>query len=228
MNIEHASSTDPIIAWKRWNAKWWNSGTEIVPRLQSRVMWTPYEAFEATCQSEEPMTPHLAPSISCQCGIYATSTPPASSYGEILGRIALWGTVIEAESGYVAQYAYPTALLLPTICTCCGEQTTNGEKCEVCVASPDPFGSFAAAALGIAPTSTPKAPVPLALLAAEYGIPLIKGDGVIDGSKCKHTGEEKEQTSLSPPMMFGSVSWNNDPSIISRKSFPSRFLGRAH
>ena len=54
------------------------------------------------------------PAIHCQCGIYATNDlNEATSYGEILGRVAMWGHVIEHSGGYRAQFAYPQSLYVP-------------------------------------------------------------------------------------------------------------------
>jgi hypothetical protein len=48
------------------------------------------------------------PSVQCSCGIYAAnSVHEAMNYGEIIGRVAMWGYVITHSGGFRAQYAYP-------------------------------------------------------------------------------------------------------------------------
>lgn len=50
----------------------------------------------------------------CKCGIYAANNiAEAEKYGDIIGRVALWGTVVVSETGWRAQYAYPQALYVP-------------------------------------------------------------------------------------------------------------------
>lgn len=54
------------------------------------------------------------PAMRCSCGIYATNNlEEAVNYGEILGRVAMWGHVIEHSNGYRAQFAYPQSLYVP-------------------------------------------------------------------------------------------------------------------
>ena len=64
---------------------------------------------------------HAAPLLACACGIYAARRPEdALVYltgrdepgvvGRVLGRVALWGLVVEAEHGWRAEHAYPFEL----------------------------------------------------------------------------------------------------------------------
>ena len=61
-----------------------------------------------------------APAFDCTCGIYATRElrDPGSAWrsgpryaNHVIGAVALWGRVVEHESGYRAQHARPVALL---------------------------------------------------------------------------------------------------------------------
>lgn len=55
-----------------------------------------------------------SPGDACGCGFHAaTKIETARGYGEILGRVALWGKVVEHEQGYRGEYAYPQALYVP-------------------------------------------------------------------------------------------------------------------
>jgi hypothetical protein len=69
---------------------------------------------------------HVAPDESCRCGIYAAATAteaaasvtvPARPREEIvhhvIGRVSLWGTVVECERGWRAERAYPSSLAVP-------------------------------------------------------------------------------------------------------------------
>jgi hypothetical protein len=91
-------------------------------RLCSPLRWTvwpPGAAVAARCRL------HPAPEMSCDCGVYASATAPdaapfAVCYGSsrryplarILGRVSLWGTVVECDRGWRAELAYPAGLFV--------------------------------------------------------------------------------------------------------------------
>jgi hypothetical protein len=61
-----------------------------------------------------------APTLDCSCGVYATSDlrDPGAAWRSgphyarhVIGAVALWGRVVEHETGYRAQHARPIALL---------------------------------------------------------------------------------------------------------------------
>jgi hypothetical protein len=61
-----------------------------------------------------------APGFGCSCGVYATSDlrDPGAAWRSgphyerhVIGAVALWGRVVEHETGYRAQHARPVALL---------------------------------------------------------------------------------------------------------------------
>jgi hypothetical protein len=93
------------------------------------VAWSPGEPLVAECLGPRliplpRLRPHAAPGLSCECGIYATDLARASRYlrdsipfdlGRVLGRVALWGTVVECERGLRASHAYPVALYVPLV-----------------------------------------------------------------------------------------------------------------
>jgi len=61
---------------------------------------------------------HDAPQLACTCGMYAARSPEhLRSMGfpkyAIRGEVYLWGTVVEHELGWRAQFAYPKSLFLP-------------------------------------------------------------------------------------------------------------------
>jgi hypothetical protein len=91
------------------------------------VTWPAGEPLAAECLGPRliplpRLRPHPAPGPRCECGIYATDVGRASQYlrdsipfdlGRVLGRVALWGTVVECERGFRASHAYPVALYVP-------------------------------------------------------------------------------------------------------------------
>ncbi len=69
--------------------------------------------MEAVCSRD---WPHIAPDPDCCCGIYAYKEPRFDgTYGFILGKVHLWGRLVEAQHGYRAQYAYPAELWAPML-----------------------------------------------------------------------------------------------------------------
>jgi hypothetical protein len=85
--------------------------------LQSRngAIWPPRKKMMAMCTGD-PFAPHDVPDPSCQCGIYAYAKPDDSALqrdnSSLWGEIAMWGEVLVCESGYRAEFAYPTALFM--------------------------------------------------------------------------------------------------------------------
>ena len=117
-------SITPIEAWRVWLYR--------TPHLYAQHSWTQWpmrEAMRAECQAKRySLFPHATvdgnhkgcPDVaqSCKCGIHAAETIEAAlkrsnMVSHIVGRVALWGTVVECETGYRAEYAYPLELWLP-------------------------------------------------------------------------------------------------------------------
>jgi hypothetical protein len=113
--------------------------------VQAKVAWEPRAELRAECRrlptpevfNGAPCT-HDAPSEVCGtggghgCGIYAAKTraaclhflkgaySPARVAGDsvvhrVLGRVALWGKVLEAERGWRAELAYPVDIWVPRL-----------------------------------------------------------------------------------------------------------------
>jgi hypothetical protein len=120
-------------------------------RLSSLIyptVWPPRHELQATCR-HRPLVllrpwrrrppDHDAPSERCRCGIHATADPEkAVGYLEdclvqseplrwpvlhrIIGRVSLWGSIVECEDGWRASRAYPERLYVPAL----GEELNNG------------------------------------------------------------------------------------------------------
>lgn len=65
------------------------------------------DMFPGTYVDEGPLPDepehHEAPSLDCTCGYYAMKDVAAIPQGEVYGRIALWGHIVEHDFGYRAQ-----------------------------------------------------------------------------------------------------------------------------
>jgi hypothetical protein len=113
------SSIEPIVAWRAWSLTGHRDGSELLLRPvagRSRP-WRPLQVAEAACKHARM---HAAPNVDCTCGLYGThdveilrrTRAPA-----VLGRVALWGKVIEHELGFRAAFGYPQRLRL--VCQFC-------------------------------------------------------------------------------------------------------------
>jgi len=118
-SLEATKAIEPIIAWRTWGLTGHRDGSNLLLRPvagRSRP-WRPMQVTEAGCKHTRL---HASPSIECTCGLHGThgldllrrTRSPA-----VLGRVALWGRVIEHDHGYRAQYAYPQLVTL--ICQFC-------------------------------------------------------------------------------------------------------------
>ena len=116
-----------VTAWRTWRV--WLSSERLslhsVAAAPNLGEWQPLRPMEARCGYRE-MRPPACECDSCpsgdnKCGIYAYREAPSSvthAMG-IVGRVAMWGTVIEHQTGYRSQYAYPIDVAYGH-CTWCG------------------------------------------------------------------------------------------------------------
>jgi hypothetical protein len=121
---------EPFTAYRAWN---WTA--EGVTSLNGEL-WTPKQAFEATCLQTERMrstqtacsTPqakafwseqrHLVPDPGCTCGMYAgINMQHLIDINYLLrgihGEVSLWGRLYRHTLGWRAQFAYPRFFVVP-------------------------------------------------------------------------------------------------------------------
>lgn len=124
MSVAVPDLVNPILGWRSWLVAL--DGGE--PRLRSVVrsdLWEPRRPFVAACamsRGSAAFAPHTPPGSCCTCGVHAARerreaashlAPPSRRHGfAAIGRVALWGEVVEGERGWRAQWAYPTLLEL--------------------------------------------------------------------------------------------------------------------
>lgn len=113
------TSTEPLIAWRTWALTGRRDGSELLLRpVSGRARpWRPREIAEASCRGARF---HRAPQTGCTCGLHGThgfEILRKTKNPTVLGRVAMWGRIIEHEHGYRAQFAYPQRLKL--ICQFC-------------------------------------------------------------------------------------------------------------
>jgi hypothetical protein len=113
-----------VEGWRAWNVLREPPAFGTTPKLESatfKYWWTPRVKARATCER----SPEHVPGETCTCGFYAAKTLPHlramgyQAYDEeakricVVGRLAMWGKVIEGDQGWRAEYAYPHTIYVP-------------------------------------------------------------------------------------------------------------------
>ena len=133
------TTVDPAVApdlpaavevWRAWQVVRRN-GTYLLSSVLNPIVWPRHEPLVAECLHPRPSArrfwrrseQHDAPELRCMCGIYGAGLDRLGSYlvpapfapvtSRVLGRVSLWGTVIECEYGYRASRAYPLSIYVP-------------------------------------------------------------------------------------------------------------------
>jgi hypothetical protein len=113
----------PIIGYRVW--RWDAAGLKSL----NGKLWSPGQPLAARCRASAVVGPivgraeavhdaHEVPQTDCTCGVYAAKNlEHLRQFGYegrgIHGEVYLWGTVVEHELGWRAQFAYPKSLILP-------------------------------------------------------------------------------------------------------------------
>jgi hypothetical protein len=123
---------EPVEAWRVWRVGM-RDGRVVLMSLFAGTVWEPGVPLSAACtQGHRPRwrpwriepNDHGAPDLDCRCGIYGVSSVAAArAYLEspallcrderVIGRVALWGSVVEGQRGWRGQLAYPIELFVP-------------------------------------------------------------------------------------------------------------------
>lgn len=124
--VPEASRVGLITGWRCWTVL--RPEGLLRPIWRRGLVWTPgrpYEAFCADDETEFPQRPpvHPVPDPACKCGVWAVCHPMLLEEVEwtwetdevlVVGQVALWGSVIEFQRGWRAQFAYPAHLYVFT------------------------------------------------------------------------------------------------------------------
>jgi len=112
----------PMVGYRVWH--WDAAGLKSI----NGIHWLPGKPLSAACgialsrtiagRAEHGYVTHEAPHEDCTCGVYsAKSLDHLRTFGYmqygIYGEVWLWGTVVEHQLGWRAQFAYPKKLVLP-------------------------------------------------------------------------------------------------------------------
>jgi hypothetical protein len=126
---------EPLVGWRLWSIAWRDGRARLGSPVHSQE-WEPGEEFHAACHAERrerwrpwrfaPVEMHAVPGDGCTCGVYALGRPDhlmeecfqpiMMEYRfeyRVIGRVSLWGDIVEASRGWRASIAYPAELWLP-------------------------------------------------------------------------------------------------------------------
>jgi hypothetical protein len=124
-------STEPILGWRAWRLHRNDAGALRIAPTTPRADWEPAVAMHARCSgahtrmymvfNPELEAAHRSPEPGCTCGLHAMKEPRRLARGNrgagVVGRVAMWGRVLEHSRGFRAEFAYPSRLRL--ICSTC-------------------------------------------------------------------------------------------------------------
>jgi hypothetical protein len=102
----------PIIGHRVW--RWDAAGLSSL----NGKLWSPRQPLAAKCGAGTAHGAHEPPRLDCTCGVFAAKNiEHLRQLGYdgrgIRGEVHIWGTVVEHELGWRAQFAYPKTLFLP-------------------------------------------------------------------------------------------------------------------
>lgn len=112
-------SIEPLIGWRAWRVDRFGS---LLSRT-CEVAWPGGSKLVASCNASGG---HDTPQVNCSCGIYSVKTLEGAiryvsdgnwgSSDVAIGKIKVWGRVVQATKGYRSEFAYPIEvyLLRPT------------------------------------------------------------------------------------------------------------------
>jgi hypothetical protein len=119
LDLSSERSSEPVVAWRTWGLTGRRDGTNL--RLRPVAVrakpWPVMRPTEAICRRGHR---HRAPDVACTCGLHGTHETDVLRHTKtpsVLGRVALWGRVVEHELGFRAQFGYPQRLAL--VCFVC-------------------------------------------------------------------------------------------------------------
>jgi hypothetical protein len=109
-----AEALRPVVGWKVWRV----ADGELLSVLYGD-RWPLDEPVRASCRRHVHVA-HEAPALGCECGIHAGRELRAWEHylavgaeARVLGRVMLWGTVLEGTSAWRGELARPVEILVP-------------------------------------------------------------------------------------------------------------------
>jgi hypothetical protein len=102
-----------LTGWRGWDV----SDHGYLESVGTESTWGPKRAIKAICSGN---SSHEAPQMACNCGYWSFKShenlvKAISGYAstvKVIGKVEIWGRVIECENGYRSEFAYPSELWL--------------------------------------------------------------------------------------------------------------------
>lgn len=122
---------EPLVGWRAWHVIETPDGLRL-HSIGRPVVWEPGVEQRADCRRRSSWPrrrrdrQHPAPEPTCSCGVWAVRRPQLAIAGldiygrswkpvhRVLGRVSLWGRVVEHDQGWRAECAYPAELFVPS------------------------------------------------------------------------------------------------------------------
>lgn len=136
-DLPFARSDEPILAWRSWALTIHGGGLSLEPVAGHGRAWPARKTMRSHCRYSRL---HASPNLECSCGLHGThglDILRKTRTPGVLGRVALWGRVIEHELGFRASLGYPQRLRL--VCQFCF-QVWGAEHAEPAVVGRFPRG----------------------------------------------------------------------------------------
>jgi hypothetical protein len=134
-----ARSDEPILAWRAWALTIHGRDLSLKPVAGRGRAWPAGKPMRSRCRHSRL---HPSPDPDCSCGLHGThglDILRKTRTPGVLGRVALWGTVIEHELGFRASLGYPQRLRL--VCQFCF-QVWGAEHAQPAVVGRFPHGEL--------------------------------------------------------------------------------------
>jgi hypothetical protein len=137
--LEVTRSNEPILAWRAWALTVHGEELSLEPVAGRGRAWPVRKPMRSHCRYN---LLHAAPELDCTCGLHGThglDILRKTRTPGVLGRVALWGRVIEHELGFRASHGYPQRLRL--VCQFCF-QVWGAERSRPAVVGRFPHGEL--------------------------------------------------------------------------------------
>ena len=126
---------EPVEGWRAWRLALDRHGVSLVPIGRGRP-WPRQKTAAARCFRHRS---HDAPVAACTCGLYAATDERLLARARspsVVGKVALWGRVIQHSLGWRGEFAYPQRLALACH-VCLWQRAVTASGPESVVAYPD-------------------------------------------------------------------------------------------
>ena len=124
---------EPVVGWRVWSIVE-RGGALLLSSVVYDGVWQPGEAMSARCRRSLASLPwarlplHEPPNYDCVCGVHGVATAGqavpylrcevasgARPIHRVIGRVSLWGRIVEGRSGWRAACGYPASILVPPV-----------------------------------------------------------------------------------------------------------------